>query len=206
MTNTLHRKGTAESLRGDFVVFTTPSGPVPDLVQKLIRFTRICLKYEPVNMNHVDRDGMHRIDPRHIQEEMSRKIGMTATFDNPEALAGVIRELKEADLGISINVSGLLDEVKACCNDVGMERHSAEQSLGVFGNTHLLPRWPVVEINALCGHGLVSFNLISKVVDEVKSERMTPGDGAYHLAKPCQCGAFNPTRARLVLEQLRLKR
>lgn len=206
MTNTLHRKGSAESLKHDFVVFTTPSGRIPDLVKKLIRFTQICLKHNPVNMNQVDRDGIHQVDPRRIQEVMSKKIGMTATFDNPEALAAVISELKEADLGISINVSGLLEEVKACCETVGMQRHSAEQSLGIFGKTELLPTWPVVKINALCGHGLVSFNLISKVIDEVKAERMTTQDGAYHLAKPCQCGAFNPTRARQLLEQLRLRR
>lgn len=206
MTNTLHRKGSAESLKSDFVVFTTPSGPVPDLVKKLIRFTQVCLKHKPVNMNHVDRDGMHRIDHRRIQEEMRNKIGMTATFDNTDALAAVIAELKEADLGISVNVSGLLDEVKACCNKVGMERHSAEQSLGIFGKTELLPPWPVVKINALCGHGLVSFNLINHVIDEVKAERMTVEDGAYHLTKPCQCGAFNPTRAEQLLEQLRLRK
>jgi len=63
-----------------------------------------------------------------------------------------------------------------------------------------------VEMNALCGHGLVSFNLINRIIDEVKAERMTPSDGAYHLAKPCQCGAFNPTRARELLEEIRLKR
>ncbi len=206
MTNTLHRKGSAESLKRDFVVFTTPSGNIPDLISKLIRFTQICLKHRPVNMNHVDRDGVHHIDPRRIQEEMQKKIGMTATFDNTEALAAVIAELKEADLGVSINVSGLLEEVKTCCNDLGMQRHSAEQSLGIFGKTELLPSWPVVKINALCGHGLVSFNLISKIIDEVKTERITPKDGAYHLAKPCQCGAFNPTRGRELLEQLRLRR
>lgn len=206
MTNTLHRKGSPESLKNDFVIFATPSGKIPDLVQKLIRFTQICLKHKPVNMNHVDRDGVHHVDPRRIQQEMQKKIGLTATFDNTEALAAVITELKKADLGISINVSGLLEEVKSCCNNVGMQRHSAEQSLGIFGRTELLPPWPVVKINSLCGHGLVSFNLISKIIDEVKTERMTPKSGAYHLAKPCQCGAFNPTRARQLLEQLRLKR
>lgn len=206
MTNTLHRKGSAESLKHDFVIFASPSGRIPDLVKKLIRFTQICLKHQPVNMNHVDREGIHQVDPRRIQEEMKKKIGMTATFDNPEALAAVITELKEADLGISINVSGLLEEVKTCCEAIGMQRHSAEQSLGIFGKTELLPTLPVVKINTLCGHGLVSFNLINKIIDEVKAERMTPVEGAYHLAKPCQCGAFNPTRAKQLLEELRLRR
>ncbi|MEE8398955.1 MAG: hypothetical protein V3S89_08105 [Desulfobacterales bacterium] len=206
MTNTLHRKGSAESLKHDFVIFASPSWQVPDVFVKLGRFSRICLKHSPVNMNYVDRDGTHPADPRRLQEVVGETFGMTATFDNTEALAGVIKALKEADLGISINVSGLLEEVKKCCNIVGMERHSAEQSLGIFGKTELLPQWPVVKINSLCGHGLVSFNLINRVIDEVKTERMTPEEGAYKLTKPCQCGAFNPTRAKQLLEQLRLKR
>lgn len=61
-----------------------------------------------------------------------------------------------------------------------------------------------MKMNSLCGHGLVSFNLIKKIVDEVKTERMTPQEGAYQLAKPCECGAFNPTRAKHLLEELRL--
>jgi len=206
MTNTLHRKGSQEELKQDFVIFMTPSGRIPGFAKKLAHFTQICLKHRPVNMNRVDRDGMHNIDPRNVQGEMEGKLGMTATFDNQEALAAAISDLKKADLGVSINVSGLLEEVRECCNGAGMERHSAEQSLGIFGNTQRLPAWPVVQINSLCGHGLVSFNLISKVTDEVKAGRMSPAEGAYHLAKPCQCGAFNPTRACQLLEQLRLKR
>jgi hypothetical protein len=57
----------------------------------------------------------------------------------------------------------------------------------------------------MCGHGMVSFNLIKKVIEEVKLNRMTPEQGAYHLAKPCECGAFNPTRAHQMLEALRMK-
>jgi hypothetical protein len=84
-------------------------------------------------------------------------------------------------------------------------RHSVEQSLGVFGRTDRLPPREIVEINTMCGHGMVSFNLIKKIVEEVKLERMTPEEGAYNLTKPCECGAFNPARARQMLEALRMK-
>lgn len=204
MTNTLHRKGTEESLRQDFVVFAMPKGDIPDLADKLNRFTQICLKHKPVNMSRVEDGTPRRINLRRIEREMQDRVGHSATFDNVSALAAVITELKEADLGISINVSGLLEEVNRCCQKIGMQRHSTEQSLGVFGKTQMLPPWPIVEINSLCGHGLVSFNLIKKVVDEVKTERMTPQEGAYQLAKPCECGAFNPTRAKQLLEELRM--
>jgi hypothetical protein len=204
MTNTLHRKGTEESLRQDFVVFAMAKGDIPDLANKLNRFTQICLKHKPVNMSRIEDGVPRRINLRRIDQEMQNRVGHSATFDNVSALSALITDLKEADLGISINVSGLLEEVNRCCQKIGLQRHSTEHSLGVFGKTQMLPPWPIVEINSMCGHGLVSFNLIKKVVDEVKAERMTPEEGAFQLAKPCECGAFNPTRAQQLLEKLRM--
>ncbi len=206
MTNTLHRKGTAEALRRDFVVFATPTRSIsPELPDKMRRFTEICLKHRPVNMAKVENMAMRRVDARRIEEEMKDEIGITATYDNVEAVASVIAELKEADLGVPINVSGLFEEVKECCEKAGLKRHSVEQSLGVFGRKDRLPPRELVEMNSMCGHGMVSFNLIKKIIDEVKLGRMTPEQGAYHLAKPCECGAFNPTRAKELLEALRMK-
>ena len=206
MTNTLHRRGTPEALRNDFVVFATPSRSMsPELPAKMRRFTEIVLKHRPVNVGKIENMAMRRIDPRRIDEEMQDQIAITATFDNVEAVASVVAELKEADLGIPINISGLLEEVSECCKGAGLRRHSAEQSLGILGRKDRLPPREIVEINTMCGHGMVSFNLIKKIIEEVKLERMTPEEGAYHLAKPCECGAFNPTRARHMLEALRMK-
>ncbi|RJP15665.1 MAG: hypothetical protein C4520_19780 [Candidatus Abyssobacteria bacterium SURF_5] len=206
MTNTLHRRGTPQTLRQDFVLFATPSRSLsPDLPDKMKRFTEICLRHNPLNMAKIENMAMRRVDPRRLKEEMQDQIGITAVFDNPDSLASAIAELKEADLGIPINVSGLLEQVKECCGKAGITRHSVEQSLGIFGKKEKLPPPEIVEINTLCGHGMVSFNLIKKVADEVKLGRMTPEQGAYLLAKPCECGAFNPVRARQVLEALRMK-
>ncbi len=206
MTNTLHRRGTPEDLRKDFVVFATPSQSIsPELPEKMRRFTEIVLKHNPVNVGKIENMAMRRVDPRRIDEEMRDKMALTATCDTVEAVSSIVAELKEADLGIPINISGLLEEVSECCRKAGLTRHSAEQSLGVMGNIDRLPPREIVEINTMCGHGMVSFNLIKKVVEEMKLERITPEQGAYHLAKPCECGAFNPTRARQMLEALRLK-
>jgi hypothetical protein len=206
MTNTLHRKGAAEELRHDFVVFATPTRSMsPELPDKMRRFTEICLKHKPVNVGKFENMAIRRIDTRRIEEEMHDEIALTVTFDNIDAVCSVIVDLKEADLGIPINLSGLLEEVSECCRKSGLARHSTEQSLGVFGSLDRLPPRELREINSMCGHGMVSFNLIKKVVEEVKLNRMTPDEGAHQLAKPCECGAFNPTRAREMLENLRMK-
>jgi hypothetical protein len=154
MTNTLHRRGSEEALQEDFVVFALPKGQ-SGLIEKLVQFTQICLKHEPVNMSIASLEGLRGIDTDHVQEIMRDKISTTATFDNLAAVTSVVAELTEADLGISINISGLLKEVQACCKKNGISRHSAEQSLGDFGQTDKLPAREIVEISTLCGHGQV---------------------------------------------------
>jgi hypothetical protein len=42
-------------------------------------------------------------------------------------------------------------------------------------------------------------------IENMAMRRVDPEQGAYLLAKPCEWGAFNPIRARQVLEALRMK-
>ena len=207
MTNTLHRRGSQEELENDFVVFALPKldiFPLEELIKKLRVFTKICLRHGPINMGKLKDFHLSRVDPTRIEEDMQDSIALTAVYDNIESVAALINDLKEADLKISINISGLLDATDHCCKRSGMKRHSVEQSLGVFGQTDRLPPREIVEINTLCGHGLVSFNLIQKIIEEIKLERMTSRQGALYLAKPCECGVFNIHSAQHILERLRL--
>ena len=125
-----------------------------------------------------------------------------AVFTDLETLRQVIEELIQADLGVSINVSGLLDEVQTCCRQAGIERHSVEHSLGVWGAKDRLPEREILEVNTLCGHGLVSFNLIRKMVEYVRLRRLTPKRAANILARCCECGASNPFRAEQLLDKM----
>jgi hypothetical protein len=186
MTNTLHRQGTAESLKGDYIIFASP-GKRADRersVPKMEEFLRICLKYNPV----ITKDGAGRV---------------SALFTDPDALSHAVEELVRVDLGLSIVISGLMDEVRQCCRAAGIERHSAEHSLGVWGARDRLPERSILEFNTMCGHGLVSFNLIRKMIEYVKLRRLTPRKAAAIMAGCCECGAFNPVRAEFLLEKAR---
>jgi hypothetical protein len=206
MTNTLHRRGTPASLRNDYVIFCTMakginskgSGP------KIQEFIRICLKYNPVNMGdgHLGNILQEDVGIQKFLSERSDGEGAGAVFTDLDTLQKVIDDLIRADLGISINVSGLLDGVQACCRKAGRERHSVEHSLGVWGAKDRLPEREILEVNTLCGHGMVSFNLIRKMVEYVKLRRLTPQKAANIMAKCCECGAFNPVRAEQLLEKM----
>jgi hypothetical protein len=206
MTNTLHRRGTPTSLKNDYVIFCTMakginskgSGP------KIQEFIRICLKYNPVNMGDGYMGNILQEDVG-VQKFLTDRAdgeGAAAVFTDLDTLQKVIDELIRADLGISINISGLLDEVQACCRKAGRERHSVEHSLGVWGAKDRLPEREILEVNTLCGHGMVSFNLIRKMVEYVKLRRLTAQKAANIMAKCCECGAFNPVRAEQLLEKM----
>jgi hypothetical protein len=204
VTNTLHRRGADDDLRRDFVLFCLPTRSItPELPEKLRRFTEIALRHKPVNANRLEGLAVTAIDPRRIDEELEQGFCLHAVYDDVEAVAGAVRDLVEADLGLPINVSGPLVEVQGCCRRLGITRHSVEQSLGTRGRLDRLPRPETVELNSLCGHGLVGFNLIEAVMGHVRTARMSVEEAALLLARPCQCGCFNPTRAAQVLERVR---
>jgi len=207
MTNTLHRQGNREDLKHDYVIFVhTAKGKNQEgAAPKIREFMRICLKYHPVNMGDVKQGSMHQDDiviDRLIAGQENNTVG-AAVFTDLETLEKVVEELIRADLGICINISGLLDEVKECCRRAGITRHSAEHSLGIWGAKDRLPEREIMEFNTMCGHGMVSFSLIRRMIEQVRLRRMTPQQAARMMAKCCECGAFNPSRAEALLTRMR---
>ena len=207
MTNTLHRQGTPESLKDDYVIFAhTAKGITREgSAQKIQEFMRICLKYQPVNIGDAKQGNIHQddIDIQKLISNQGDGAGAAAVFTDLDTLQKVVEDLIQADLGISINISGLLDEVQECCRKAGMNRHSAEHSLGFWGARDRLPEREGLEFNTMCGHGMVSFNLIRKLIEYVKLRRLTPKKAAKIMAKCCECGVFNPVRAEMLLEKVK---
>ena len=207
MTNTLHRQGTADSLKNDYVIFAhTAKGITREgSASKLQEFMRICLKYDPVNIGDSKQGNIHQdeVDIQKLISNMGDGAGAAAVFTDLNTLQKVIQELIKADLGISINISGLLEGVQQCCRNSGIDRHSVEHSVGFWGARDRLPEREILEFNTMCGHGMVSFNLIRKMIEYVKLRRLTPKKAAKTMAKCCECGVFNPVRAETLLEKIK---
>ena len=209
MTNTLHRQGALENLRNDFVIFMTTAKGInrEGSAAKIKEFLRICLKYNPVSIGSSKHGNIFQDDIGLEQLVSGMKDGETAAavFTGLDALQDVVEELVQADLGISINISGLLEEVQQCCRKADIERNSVEHSLGFWGAKDRLPEREILEFNTLCGHGMVSFNLIRKMIEYVKLRRLSPKEAARIMAKGCECGVFNPARAEALLERIKEK-
>ena len=113
-------------------------------------------------------------------------------FDNRVAAEDFVKAVKEADLGLSINISTSIDGAEQCCFAAGIPRHSVGYSLGFEGKTEKLPDSKVMLLSTMCGHGMVSHSLAKKMIDWVKEGRRTPEQAASYLTRFCSCGVFNP--------------
>ena len=114
----------------------------------------------------------------------------------------MLTALKKEKLDLSVVVSGLFDKVWESCREADLEVHTINQSLGRWGRTDLLPPESILEINTMCGHGMVAVGLIEKIVEDVRQGILTCEEGAEELFKPCMCGIFNPHRAAVLLRKL----
>ena len=221
MTNTLHRYGSAESFKDDYIVFAISARGIndQDAVEKQRRFLEIARKYYPVNMGDASHGSVYHssknLNPLvHWRRSLERDFGtvitgvscpttVAAVFDNPDTVVEFVKELKAADLGLSINISGALDKAQECARRAGIERHSIEYSLGFWGQTDRMADRRTLELSTMCGHGMLSFNFVRKLMEWVKQGRRTPEQAATTLARFCSCGVFNTTRAcRLFKEEL----
>lgn len=221
MTNTLHRFGAPETQQDDYIVFAMSSKGINDegAAEKLQAFLRLAMKYAPVNMGHATKGGMYRpsadltplahwsraagADPAAVVNGIDEPSTVAAVFDSPAKVEALLKDLKAADLGISINISSLAEEANACCKRAGLTRHSIEYSLGFHGDLNQLPDRHVLELSTMCGHGMVSHNFARKMIDMVRENRRTPQQAAATMARFCTCGIFNVARAVRVLEQAR---
>ena len=225
MTNTLHRFGKPEDLKDDYVVFTLTHPGINDkgAVPKAREFLRVALKYNPVNIagdskiSSIFRPEKNlnpcklyvkgrkeALSPEEIIEEMKPPGRGLVVFDNKQALEDFLKEIKEKDLGLSVNVSSLVEDVREMAPRTCVQPHSINYSLGFRGNLYRLPDNQVLALTTMCGHGLISSNFAKKMIDRVKEGRLTPKKAAGYMAKFCVCGAFNTSRAERILREARM--
>ena len=203
MTHTNHREGTPESLHKDFVVMFMPAKGLntdTSVAGKLRAALDIYLRHNPVNAGAIKAGYLLADSPARMKEIIAADTPMLhAVYTTPAQVEAVLRDLKEADMGISVIVSGPVEEVARISERAGVKRHSVEFSLGVIGRQELLAPDHLRPLITMCGHGLISRALAEEIVGDVQSGRATPEDGARRLGLQCVCGVFNPERAAALI-------
>jgi hypothetical protein len=206
MTHTLHRQGSVEDLREDYVLllrtsrFVNHEGSEKTMQQiwEVISHYREDL----VNFgNHYPNwDGGELYDLDALQKAKSRIIHVV--FKDREKIKACLKEIKERDFGISTVVSGLCGETEKICAEIGIAPHTVNYSLGVHGRTERLPKGETLEIHTMCGHAMVSYHLIDHMIKEIRRGKMTCNAAAKKLSRMCDCGIFNTYRAEKLLQKM----
>ena len=205
MTHTLHRLKTRSGQKNDYVVLIMPARGInnQNSVEVFKKYLDLMHKFNPVNMGAIGCGNFatHTFDE--IKANLTPDVPMVhGVFDTRDKLIEVMKALKEADYGYSAVVSGLVDDVDCCAKAAGIQRHSVDISLGIWGNTDKLPSPQVLEITTMCGHAMISAGLVLKMVDDIRSGKKTAKNAAEELSKPCACGIFNPLKAEHLLLEL----
>ncbi|MEM3429803.1 MAG: hypothetical protein QXI59_06900 [Candidatus Bathyarchaeia archaeon] len=204
MTHTLHRSGTVESLSIDYPILVIAAQGInsKDSAPKFRKALEIILKHNPVNFGDMRTGNYFRKGLKPILNSTKENSIVHGVFTNKKDLEECLKELKEADLGLSVVVSGLFSEVWPTLKNIGLKPHSLNISLGVFGKKELLPEQEILDITTMCGHHCVSPLLVKKMVSDIKRDKISIEEAARELAKPCVCGVFNPLRAEELLENI----
>jgi len=152
-------------------------------MEKVEKYNAICRRHHPINPDR----------PRGWY---------IWVFDDRDKMEAALKELAEAELGLSVVVSGLFDEVAECCRRAGTRAHTVNHSLGFWGRTEKLPPREILEITTMCGHGLVAPSLVWHLAERIRRDVLSAAAGCQEMGKMCICDIFNHVRAEELMGRL----
>lgn len=204
MSHSLHRRGDAESLRHDYILLVTAASGVnsENSKEKLRRVLDLVWEIGPINTGSNEVGTiLSGVSVEEIKAGFTAVPRVRCCFDNENKMREIIRRLLEMDLGISVTVSGPRLPIERMCREFGIQPHSTNFSLDIWGKREQLPPEEILEFVTMCGHGMISKSLVIDTIEKVKSGKLTPEEGAVRMGSPCVCGLFNPTRAIAALKK-----
>jgi hypothetical protein len=206
MTHSLHREGTIESLKKDYALFVYPargfnyegSGP------KLRRIAELLYSQSPANMliSSLRVNLYSKVPQEEILASIKDGTKIYCIFKSRAQLKETLIRIKEMDEGISIMVSGLIDQVREVAAEAGLNPHTINLSLGIFGRTDRIPPADIRQFTTMCGHGMISPKLVRDVIRRIKTANLDFWEASLILAGPCACGIYNPDRSQELLKDL----
>jgi len=193
-------------LERDYALFIMPargfnhvgSGP------KVRRLMELLYLEGPSNMicSSLRRNLYSGVSSEKVLESIKDGDRVFCVFNSREKLKETLIRIKEADEGLSIVVSGLIDKVREITDEMGLNPHTINLSLGIHGRTDRIPPPDIRQFTTMCGHGMVSPGLVRDVIRRVKTGKLNSWEGSLVLAAPCSCGIYNPHRSEELLQEL----
>lgn len=225
MTHTLHRTGPLNTFHEDYIILArtdplvsaqlTYQGPLQARVKKLLNIMiygdpiALDIKTEQGKLRYIkdwnkEKDsGIHKSASIYEIRNCADLLWVEhAVYNSIDKVKVVLESIAEADLGISIVVSGIMDSIIETCKQLNNTPHAANMSLGIWGKTELLPDEGILDICTMCGHGILSSKLVEKQIHLIKIGKLKIQDAVIELGKQCTCNIFNTKRAHMLMEKI----
>jgi len=147
MTHTLHRCGTPESLRDDYpwLMYWSRGINDVDVRRKCLEIIEAAQAVGCENWGDTKAGSILARPAEEIKGDLTDRSRVRGVFTSKQQLTEFLRILKEKDLGMSVIISGLLEDVLDACRQAGVTPHTINFSLGVWGKKELLPPEEVLE-------------------------------------------------------------
>lgn len=201
----MYRRVNAESLCDDYVMLIMSRPDMMDqenVKKKMAALWDIISHYELdlTNFGTVRGGGRHKKSIEAFKKMNGFLIH--AVFKDQQSLKACLQEIKDRDLGVSVAISGCLEETRKICAGVDLPVHTVQYSLGIHGKQEKLPDKKVLDIATMCGHAMVSTHLITDLIGKIGKGKITHAKAADTLSRMCDCGIFNPHRAERLLRKM----
>lgn len=204
-TSNIDRKYNVDTLNHDYCFlamsakkFANQAGSGP----KMQKILEIATKHNPTNFG--DMIGGNSLSSN--KEAILKKVNETSIvhgiFTTQEDAVAFVKEVKEANLGISLVLSAPFDKAWEIVEKSGTELHTQEFSGGIWGKKELLPSEEVLDFCTMCGHGMISRYLVEDMVKRVKAGKMTALKASQEIGKQCCCGIYNVNRGENLFKTL----
>lgn len=202
MTHSLHRSGDIESQKKDFNWFMYQTKGVNDvnIKPKALEFIAAAEAVGSENWGDVKTGPITGYSVEEIKERITDKSRLRGVFTRKEQVIDFLKRIKAKDLGQSVVITGILDEVIPACREAGVIPHSINYSLGVWGKKDNLPDDVTLSITTMCGHHMIPPKFVKHIIKQVESGRLTPEEGSIKLANFCYCGIFNQVRCSDIIK------
>jgi hypothetical protein len=169
---------------------------------KMQKILQIAAKHNPTNFG--DMIGGNSLSSN--LEEILKKVNETSIvhgiFATMEDAVAFVKEVKEADLGISVVLSAPTERAWELVEKTGTMLHTQEFSGGIWGKLEYLPSPEVNDFCTMCGHGMISRYLVEDMIKRVKAGKTTALNASKEIGKQCCCGIYNVNRGKILLETL----
>jgi hypothetical protein len=165
-----------------------------DIKPKALEFIAAAEAEGSENWGDVKTGPISQFSSEYIKERLSDKSRIRGVFTNKQQVVGFLQKVKAKDLGQSVVITGVLSEVLPACREAGVQVHSINYSLGVWGRKEKLPDDYTLSITTMCGHHMLPPKYVEYMQDRVDKNLISAEDAAKDLARFCYCGIFNPVR------------